>query len=115
MSNHKILRALFNPRKIITAIWRRVPIGSYALRIACDAVVRPHYAYAIHEAAKLAKALDIPKFSIVEFGVAGGNGLVAMEKIAGRIEKMLGVEIEVLDGERALERVLRSAISCRES
>lgn len=95
MTNHRILRALFNPRKIVTALWRRIPIGSYTLRIACDAVERPHYAYAIHEAAKLAKQLGFAKFSIVEFGVAGGNGLVAMEKIAGKIEKALDIEIEI--------------------
>lgn len=95
MSNHKVLRALFNPRKILTALWRRIPIGSYTLRIACDAVERPHYAYSIHEAAKLAKQLGLAKFSIVEFGVAGGNGLVAMEKIAAKIEKALDIGIEI--------------------
>ena len=53
----------------------------------------------------------------------GARLIVTTEKDAVRLSDWrppvplvaLGVEIEVLDGERALERVLRSAISCRES
>ena len=95
MANYRILKALFNPRNILTALWRRIPIGPYFLRIACDAVERPPYAYSIQEAANLAKQLGIARISVVEFGVAGGNGLVAMEKIAAKIEKAIGIEIEV--------------------
>ena len=33
--------------------------------------------------------------SVIEFGVAGGNGLVALEKTAERVEKLVGIRIEV--------------------
>ncbi|MDR7554855.1 MAG: hypothetical protein QN157_04545 [Armatimonadota bacterium] len=35
------------------------------------------------------------RVSVVEFGVAGGNGLVALERIAERVETQLGVAVDV--------------------
>ena len=37
---------------------------------------REHYYYCIRAAAETAAALGIPKISVLEFGVAGGNGLL---------------------------------------
>jgi hypothetical protein len=57
--------------------------------------MRPAYLWGALHGAHLAKALGIPAISLVEFGVAGGNGLVALETIAGRVERALGVKISV--------------------
>jgi hypothetical protein len=42
---------------------------------------REHYYYCINKAARAAEALGIPRISVLEFGVAGGNGLVEIERI----------------------------------
>jgi hypothetical protein len=76
--------------------WSKVPIGSPELRTEHDIWSRPAYAYGIHAAATLAKQLGLPRISVLELGVAGGNGLVAMEEIAGEISRHIGVEICVI-------------------
>lgn len=57
--------------------------------------VRPHFAWGILQAAHMARTLGYKKISVIEFGVAGGNGLVAMENVAEWVEKQLGLGIEV--------------------
>jgi hypothetical protein len=47
------------------------------------------------QGANLAKVLGIHRISVIELGVAGGNGLIALEYIAEKVEKMCGVEIDV--------------------
>jgi hypothetical protein len=56
---------------------------------------RPHYAWGVLNGAYLASALGIRRISVIEFGVAGGNGLVMMEVIADKIQRALGVDIDV--------------------
>lgn len=55
----------------------------------------PSYTLGVTHGAYLAKALGIPRISVLEFGVAGGNGLVALEKAAEIVERVLGVKIDV--------------------
>lgn len=64
-------------------------------RIEFDAFSRPHFAYGIFKAAHQAKHLGLERISVMEFGVAGGNGLLAMEHIAAEVEAHLGVAIDV--------------------
>jgi hypothetical protein len=63
--------------------------------VALNWAARPSYAYCTYHAADLARRLGIPKISVIEFGVAGGNGLVFLRDFAARVQKALGVEIEV--------------------
>lgn len=70
----------------------RVPLW---LQVDLDASARPPYAYCVYNAAILAKRLGLPAISAIEFGVAGGNGLVFLDKMAGRIEREVGVKVEV--------------------
>ncbi|WP_286153228.1 hypothetical protein [Sporofaciens musculi] len=56
---------------------------------------RMHYAYCIYNAAQEAKALGYDKFSVLEFGVAGGNGLVNCEFHAREIERLFNIGIEI--------------------
>ncbi len=46
---------------------------------------REHYYHCIRTAAETAASLGIPKISILEFGVAGGNGLLEIERICGTL------------------------------
>jgi hypothetical protein len=56
---------------------------------------RPYYAHCVWNAAVLGKRLGHSAISVVEFGVAGGNGLVLLEKYAMEVSDELGIEIEV--------------------
>jgi len=55
----------------------------------------PQYGYGVVQAAALAGALELPSMSALELGVAGGNGLVALEELSDAHSKPSGVEIAV--------------------
>ena len=69
--------------------------GNIRLKIKYDLVPRESYAYGILAAADLAKSHSIHKISIIEFGVASGNGLLNMCYIADKVTKLTGVEFEI--------------------
>ena len=77
------------------SLWCRFPVGPLKLRVHFGISSRPHYAFGIYSAADLAAKLNIPVISVIEFGVAGGRGLLAMEHIAAEVSRTLGVGIEV--------------------
>jgi hypothetical protein len=56
---------------------------------------RPQYVWSVLSAAKIAKGLDIDEITAIEFGVAGGNGLLALETAATGVEELLGVKVKV--------------------
>jgi hypothetical protein len=56
---------------------------------------RPNYVWGLVNAAALARGLDIERISVLELGVAGGNGLVALERAAERCSEAMGVQIDV--------------------
>lgn len=72
-----------------------VPNASLLKEARNSLIERPNYAYIIYVGAQLAAKLKIDRVSVIEFGVAGGNGLVAMEQHAARAERELGVKIDV--------------------
>jgi hypothetical protein len=59
-------------------------------------VQRREYAFGVLNSARQAKNLGYEKITVIEFGVAGGNGLVSLEKVAEQVAKYLGIEIQVL-------------------
>lgn len=63
--------------------------------IRLNAVERPNYAYILLRAADLARRLGISAISALEFGVAGGRGILAMQAHADRIGQLTGVAIKV--------------------
>lgn len=65
------------------------------LREMADDGLRKPYAWGMLQAAALGAALGHKRISAVEFGVAGGNGLVAMEAIAERIESQIDVVFDI--------------------
>jgi len=56
---------------------------------------RPNYVWGVVHAVALAQALGIRHVSVIEFGVAGGNGLIALENIAAKVQEIFGIEIDV--------------------
>jgi hypothetical protein len=91
----RIVRALLRPEVLFRQVLRRFSFGSFEFRLAFDAVDRPWYGHGIYEAARLAQRLKEPAVSVIEFGVAQGEGLVAMEKLASEVQALLGVNIQV--------------------
>lgn len=59
-------------------------------------VERPHYAYGLRNAALEARALGYSAVTAMEFGVAGGNGLLALERHAAYLESEIGIRIHTV-------------------
>jgi hypothetical protein len=77
------------------ALIRKYQLGSLLFRLRIGALARPNYAYLLWVAARQAKALKMDSFSVLEYGVAGGNGLVALEELAIEVEKLFDIKIEI--------------------
>lgn len=78
-------------------LWKRFPVGPLDLRMKWGILPEyPAYAYGVYNAAQLAAGLAIPRISVLELGVAGGRGLLALEKIAVEVEQRFGVAIDVV-------------------
>lgn len=75
---------------------RRFPVGSWEARLAAGAVHRPHYALCMYHAALQARELGFPAVTVVELGVAGGNGLVCLCDHAQTLRARLGIRIDVV-------------------
>lgn len=71
-------------------------VGEQFARLAGGpAGARPNYLWSVLHAADIAARTDTGQISVVEFGVAGGNGLVALEQAALAASAALEVEIAV--------------------
>jgi hypothetical protein len=89
---------LFDPyphRTLMKRLITGLKLGGYGWRIEIGAVERPHYGYCIYNGALLAKRLGYKKISVIEFGVAGGAGLINIEYHAEQTARILGIQIEV--------------------
>ncbi len=94
----KLQTLILNPhplRTIAKSIIKKFRIGSYEQRIRVGVVDRPHYGYCVYNAAVLAKKLGYQRISVLEFGVAGGNGLVNLEYHAQQTSKLLKIDIDI--------------------
>jgi hypothetical protein len=90
-----LLNEPFPIRRLLKVAIQRFEVGSYSFRYSINALWRSNYAYLVYEAAQMATRLGEPAVSILEFGVAGGGGLVALEYHAEEIEKIFPVKIEI--------------------
>jgi hypothetical protein len=70
--------------------------GTYRAKVDFDVVVRQQYAFPILYAADMAKRYGYKSVTIIEFGVAGGAGLLNMCRIAERTRKETGIEFHVV-------------------
>jgi hypothetical protein len=98
----RLLRFLRSPSSAVQAVWKRYPVGSFDLRCRFDIFSRPAYAYGVQQGAYLASRLGLPAISVIEFGVAGGRGLLALEEIARLASRAYGVKIDVYGFDRAV-------------
>jgi hypothetical protein len=71
-----------------------------------DCAPRPAYIWGVLQGVALAKALGLKRVSVMEFGVAGGAGLLALEHIAEKIEEhpdvRVGVDVYGFDAGKGL-------------
>lgn len=79
----------------VRRLWRRFPIGSVHVRTKYDIWERPAYAHGVFSAARLAKQPGISRIAALEFGVARGDGLVALEHICAEVGTALDMSIGV--------------------
>ncbi len=70
-------------------------VGSFRAKVAWDLVNRPHYAYGLLEAADQARQAGLDSFTAVEFGVAGGEGLLNLCMLAERVKAATGVQVRI--------------------
>ncbi|MDB6083978.1 MAG: hypothetical protein JWN43_1859 [Gammaproteobacteria bacterium] len=80
----------------VHGLWTRFPLAPVRTKVYQGLYPYPHYAYGVYWSAFLAQRLKIPRITAIEFGVAGGRGLLALEKVATEIEAALGVGIDVI-------------------
>jgi hypothetical protein len=60
------------------------------------AQARPNYTWSVLHSARIAHTLGIERMTVAEFGVAGGNGLLALETAATAAERFFGIGIDVV-------------------
>lgn len=92
----KVQRLLSEPAPIRFLILRaldRVRASSDSVQPKPSLMVRPHYKHCLLHAARLARSLGHSRISSIEFGVAGGNGLVALEQHADEVRNETGVQV----------------------
>jgi hypothetical protein len=63
-------------------------------------IERPNYAYGVSRAVADAKLLGHSAVTIIEFGVAGGNGLLALERHAEWFSKKYDIHVDVVGFDR---------------
>ena len=76
------------------ALLKYMPI-SVKTRAFCSMSKRPVYLLGLLTAAEQAISQNVSEISVIEFGVAGGDGLVTMQNEAAAVEKETGVRIKV--------------------
>src|SRR5215472_9712249 len=79
---------------LVRRLIRRLAFIPYPLRLSVDAVERAHDGYCVFHAARQAKFLGLKQISVLEFGVAGGNGLINLEYHAIETKKHLDIDVE---------------------
>jgi hypothetical protein len=60
-----------------------------------NSIQRSDYAWGALQGINLAKVLGITRVSFMEFGVAGGNSLVDLERIAQSLETIFGIGVDI--------------------
>src|SRR5258708_13683914 len=87
-------RIVLERRRIPRELLLRWPRASFESKLKWDALERPGYAYGTFHAARQAQALGLGGISVIEMGVAGGRGLLALEGHARAVEELLGIKID---------------------
>ncbi len=80
---------------LLQAVDRWFHFLPYPSRLRYQTIDRAHYGHCLWQAALLARRLGKTHISAIEFGVAGGNGLVALERHARLVREETGVVVDV--------------------
>ena len=81
-------------RLFVRALLKGLPAPA-STRALWDISERPAYLVGVLHAARRAQRAGVGEIAVIEFGVAGGNGLLVLEREAAAVEKELGVSIKV--------------------
>ncbi len=67
------------------------------LKVMSDSVAakRPHYVWGVLQGAALGRVIGLKRVSVMEIGVAGGAGLLAMQRAAEMTEELVGINVDV--------------------
>lgn len=86
----------FKPIKLVKFIlYKLLNLCPSDLRLKLSLTNRPSYSYCIYNAAILGKKLGLDAISVIEFGVANGDGLRFIEIYAKKVERLVGIKIEI--------------------
>jgi hypothetical protein len=80
---------------VIRLLDARMNFLGYTAKLDFESIDRPHYGSRLLHAAFLAKKLGHDRIAAIEFGVAGGNGLLALEMHADDVARVTGVRVSV--------------------
>jgi hypothetical protein len=105
-----ILQKLWQPR-----IWKRIAVerlaepihlnllslfvaafGSIKAKVFFDLYVRQHFAFGLLHTAEMAQTYGHKSVTVIEFGVANGNGLLNLCALAKRITKATGIRFDIV-------------------
>jgi hypothetical protein len=84
------------PFRIFTQKFVKYFFSSVRMHSKWDTSLRPNYLFGVLRAADQALEDGIRKILAIEFGVAAGNGLLALQSAAETVEKETGITIEVI-------------------
>jgi len=94
-----LARVCFYPGPLRVALLRkileRMVWMAYKTRLEYDGLDRTYYGFCIDNAATLAGSLGYSKISVIEFGVAGGRGLINVAYHVEQIRKLSTDDFEV--------------------
>lgn len=94
----KVRKIMFGPHPLMAIrnrMVKKLNLGTYEQYVQMGVLAKPGYAYCAYHAAVLAQKLGYKRISLIEFGVAGGNGLIELEKHVLRIQDLLSIEIDI--------------------
>ena len=91
-------RAMSNepPFRFLCRAMLKAGLGSWEQKALFDALPYSQYAAGLQAAGRYAKMFGLSKFTAIEFGVAGGNGLIALANHAQQISRQTGIEVDVV-------------------
>jgi len=81
-------------RILARALLKHMPV-SVKTRALWELSARPAYLLGVVTAAEQARRQNVSAVSVIEFGVAGGEGLLALEHEAEAVEKETGIKMKV--------------------
>jgi len=91
----RYLRSHLPLRGLLSRACKKYQVLTLEEQFELNLLERPHYFFCMLRGAKLAASLGYERASVLELGVAGGNGLVYLESIKSEVERLSGVTIEI--------------------